>query len=223
MNSLNFLLNPLVLVLVIGLFLASVSAMLASRIKLSRKQAALAGPDADLLLGHEQSVIRPSLHMKLAFSVPLVLLVVLVAFVAYIADQMFGLVAFTYGYLAFCVLAALVFGAAWRACSPKSAPAFALGVFAVLAANFLLPAPSERLLRSAMLEAAPGTDAAAIVDIVKQQYEGSPYEMPQISEDNSGGYDRVNVSLISQKSRSCTSVIFLVENGKVSRSFFSAD
>jgi len=161
--------------------------------------------------------------MKMLFSIPLVLLVTLVAFVAYIADQMLGVVAFTYGYLAFCLVAALAFGGAWHACFKKSGAVFALVVFAVLAANLVLPPPSDRLLRSVMLKAPPGTDASAIVDIVKQQYEDSPYEMPMISEDRMGGFDRVHVSLLSQKSRSCTSVIFLVENGRVSRSIFSAD
>jgi hypothetical protein len=74
-----------------------------------------------------------------------------------------------------------------------------------------------------MLKASPGTDATAIVDIVKQQYEDSPYAMPIISGDRAGGFDRVRVSLMSQKARSCTSVIFLVENGRVSRSSFSPD
>jgi hypothetical protein len=210
----NLLLNPLVLVLAIGLFLGILAIAMANRIK---------SPGSDNLLGKEQPAINPSFRMKMMFSIPLILLIALVAFVAYIADQMFGVVAFTSGYLAFCLLAALVFGLVWRACFPKSAPVFALIVFAILAANFLLPPPSERLLRSAMLKAKPGTDASAIVDIVKQQYEGSPYEMPRIYEDKSGGFDRIHVSLLSQKQRSCTAIIFLIENGKVSRSIFSPD
>lgn len=214
MNPLNLLPNPLVLVLAVGLILAILATTMARRIK---------SPGSDNLLDKEQPATNPSLRKKMMFSIPLVLLVSLVAFVAHIADQMFGVVAFTYGYLAFCLLAALAFGLAWRACFPKTAPAFALIVFAILAANFLLPPPSERLLRSAMLKAKPGTDASAIVDIVKQQYEGSPYEMPRISEDKSGGLDRIHISLLSQKERSCTSLIFLIENGKVSRSIFSPD
>lgn len=167
--------------------------------------------------------MTPSLRMRMLFLVPLVLLVAFVAFAAYVADQMFGVVAFTYGYLAFCLIAALAFAAIWHACFRKSASVFALMVFGILAANFLMPPPSERLLRSAMLKATPGTDASAIVDIVKQQYEDSPYAMPWIHEDRAGGFDRVHVSLLSQKERSCTSVIFLIENGRVSRSIFSPD
>jgi hypothetical protein len=161
--------------------------------------------------------------MRKLLSIPLVLLAAFVAFAAYLADHTLGVVAFTYGYLAFCLLAALVFGGVWQACYTKSGWACALAVFSVLAANFFLPPPSERLLRSAMLKATPGTDATVIVDIVKQQYEDSPYAMPIISEDRAGGFDRVRVSLMSQKARSCTSVIFLVENGRVSRSSFSPD
>lgn len=214
MNPLNLLPSPFVLVLAVGLILAILATTMACRIK---------SPAPGSPLDNEPPAINPSLRMKLMFSIPLVLLVSLVAFVAYIADQMFGVVAFTYGYLAFCLLAALAFGLAWRACFPKSAPAFALVVFAILAANFLLPPPSERLLRFAMLKAKPGTDASAILDIVKQQYEGSSYEMPRISEDESGGFDRIHVSLLSQKEGNCTSVIFLIENGKVSRGIFSPD
>lgn len=156
----------------------------------------------------------------MVFSVSVVLLV---ALVAYVADQMFGVVAFTGRYLAFCLLAALAFGGVWHACFRKSASAFALVVFGILAANLFLPPASERLLRSAMLKVTPGTDASAIVGIVKRQYESSPYAMPWIHEDQAGGFDRVHVSLLSQKARNCTSVIFLVENGRVSRSIFSPD
>lgn len=169
------------------------------------------------------SAMNPSPLMKMLFSVAIVLSVTFVAGVAFVADQMFGVVAFTYGYLAFCLLAALAFGLVWHACFRKSAPAFALAVFGILAANYIVPPPSERLLRSAMLKATPGTVASAIVDIVKDQYEGSPYAMPWIHEDRAGGFDRVHVSLLSQKARSCTSVIFLVENGRVSEGIFSPD
>ncbi|MCU0749791.1 MAG: hypothetical protein MUF13_09635 [Akkermansiaceae bacterium] len=210
----NLLLNPFVLVLVVGLFLVILAIAMANRIKSS---------GSGSQLDNQQPGINPSFRMKMMFSIPLILLIALVAFVAYIADQMYGVVAFTYGYLAFCLLVALAFGAAWRACFPKSAPAFALIVFALLAANFLLPPPSERLLRSAMLKAKPGTDASAIAEIVKQQYENSPYGMPWIHEDEAGGFDRIHVSLVHQKPGNATSVIFLIENGKVSRSIFSPD
>ncbi|MFK7852246.1 MAG: hypothetical protein AB8D78_14815 [Akkermansiaceae bacterium] len=156
-------------------------------------------------------------------SILITLSAVLLAFAAFLADRMLGVVAFAYGYLTFCLLAALVFGGVWYACSKKYSMAFALIVFGALSANFFLPPPSERLLRSAMLEAPPGTDAGAIEDIVERQYEGSRYAMPTISRDRAGRFDRVHVSLLSQKSRSCTSIIFLVENGRVSRSIFSPD
>jgi len=167
--------------------------------------------------------MNSSLRMKMLISVPLVLLTALVACAAYVADQLFGVVAFTNGYLVFCLLTALAFGGISLAFSKKAAVAVALVVFCILAANFFLPPPSERLLRSVMLVAGPGSDASTIVDIVKRQYEDSPYEMPWIHEDEAGGFDRVHVSLLPQKAGSCTSVIFLIEHGRVSRSIFSPD
>lgn len=167
--------------------------------------------------------MNPSPRMRVLSSIPLVLLVALVASAAYVADQMFGVVAFTYRYLAFCLLAALAFGGVWHACFRKSASAVALVVFGILAANILLPPPSERLLRSAMLKTIPGTDASAIVGIVRQQYEGSSYAVPWIHEDQGGGFDRVHVSLLSQEAGNSTSVIFLIQDGRVARSIFSAD
>lgn len=161
--------------------------------------------------------------MRKFLSIPFVISLALVAFSAYVADQLFGVVAFTFGYLVFCLLAAVAFGGTWHACFKNSGLAAAFVVFGVLAMNFFLPPPSERLLRSAMIKASPGTAASAIPDIVKQQYEGSPYEMPWIHEDRSGGYDRIHVSLLSQKAKSCTAAIFLVENGRVSRTIYSAD
>ena len=107
--------------------------------------------------------------MKNLSSIPLVLLAAFVAFAAYIADHLLGVVAFTYGYIAFCLLAALAFGGVWHMCFRESGTGFGLVVFGVLAANLFLPPPSERLLRSVMLKASPGTDASAIVDLVKQQ------------------------------------------------------
>jgi hypothetical protein len=165
----------------------------------------------------------PNLRMRKFLSIPFVLSLALVAFSAYVADQLFGVVAFTFGYLVFCLLAAAAFGGMWRVCFKKTGLAAALVVFGVLATNFFLPPPSERLLRSAMLKAPPGTDATAIVDIVKQQYEGSPYAMPMVWESRAGGIDQVHVSLLSQKAKSCTAVIFLVENGRVSKRIYSGD
>lgn len=161
--------------------------------------------------------------MNILPSVSLLLLAAVAAYMAYVADNLFGVVAFTYGYLIFCAVVALALGGVWRAWGGSSGLVFALVVFGVLAVNFVLPPPSERLLRSVMLKAPAGTDASTIVDIVTQQYNDGPYAMPWIHEDRSGGFDRIHVSLLPQKAKSCTSVIFLVENGRVSRSIFSPD
>lgn len=166
---------------------------------------------------------QPAFRMRKFLSIPFVLSLALIAFAAYVADQMFGVVAFSFGYLVFCLLAAVALGGIWHACFKKAGLVASLVVFGVLATNFYLPPPSERLLRSAMLNAPPGTEASKILGIVKQQYEGSTYAMPWIHEDRAGGFDRVHVSLLSQEAQSCTSAIFLVENGRVSRSIFSPD
>ena len=61
--------------------------------------------------------------MKTLLSIPLLLLVTLVASAAYLADQMLGVVAFTYGYFAFCILTAnhlAVFGVSVSLSLPRS-------------------------------------------------------------------------------------------------------
>ena len=163
------------------------------------------------------------MRMKLLPSLSLFLLAALIAYAAYVADNLFGIVAFADGYLIFCAVAAFAFGGAWRALTGTSGLVFGLLVFGILAVNFVLPPPSERLLRSVMLKAPAGTDASTIVDIVKQEYKDGPYAMPWIHEDRAGGFDRIHVSLLPQQAKSCTSAIFLVQNGRVSRSIFSPD
>ena len=142
---------------------------------------------------------------------------------AYLADRILGIAAFTFGYLLFCLVAAAVFGCAWRALVRRAWLPAAVTAFCAFGAILALPPPSERLLRAAMLRAPAGTDASEIARIVRDQYKGSAYAMPRISEDRTGGFDRVRVSLLSQKARSCTAAIFLVENGRVTRSIFSPD
>ena len=50
--------------------------------------------------------------MKKWLVIPFGLLVALVAYIAYVADQWLGVVAFTYRYLLFCLIASLASGAA---------------------------------------------------------------------------------------------------------------
>ncbi len=73
-----------------------------------------------------------------------VLLVVFMAYSAYVADQWLGVVAFTYRYLLFCVIASLVLGAAWFAGFRKHALPVGLGIFCLLAANIFMPPPMRR-------------------------------------------------------------------------------
>lgn len=161
--------------------------------------------------------------MKKFLIILFVLLVGLVAYSAYVADQWLGVVAFTYRYLLFCIIGSVVLGAIWFGVFKKHTLLVGLGVFSLLAANYFLSPPSERLLRSAMLKIPPGTDADAIETIVKQEYQNSPYVLPRISEDRAAGFERVHVSLLSQEAGNCTAILFLVEDGVVVRSMFSRD
>lgn len=155
--------------------------------------------------------------------IPFVILVALVAYFAYEADQWLGVVAFTYRYLLFCVIGSLVLGAAWFGIFRKGALLVGLMVFSLLAANYFLPPPSERLLRSVMLKIPIGTDGDAIETIVKQEFKDSGYALPGISKDRAQHFDRVHVSLSSQEAGNSTALLFLIEDGVVVKSMFSRD
>lgn len=152
-----------------------------------------------------------------------VILLALVAYFAYVADQLLGVVAFTYRYLLFCIIASLAFCAAWFTSFRKHSIFVGLVVFSILAANFFLPPPSERILRSVMLKIPPGTDADAIERVVQEEYEGSAYLLPTIYRDHARNFERVHVSLLSQKAGNCTALLFLIENGVVVKGMFSPD
>ncbi len=183
----------------------------------------LTAPLSQTLFLETDEQLESTIEMREFLVISFVLLVAFVAYFAYVADQWLGVVAFTYRYLLFCITASLVLSAAWFANFRKHTLQFGLVVFSLLAANFFLPPPSARLLRSAMLKTPPGTDADAIEAIVKQEYEGSAYALPSISKDRARQFERVHVSLLSQKSRDCTALLFLIEDGVVVRSIFSPD
>ncbi len=152
-----------------------------------------------------------------------VLLTGLLAFVVWFVyglDQWMGVVAFTYRYLLFCVMAALLFYGVW-ATSIKKQQAIWVGVvvFGVLAANFVLPAPSERILRAAWLRIPVGTPADAIERVVTEAYDGSGFVLPRITEEE----NRIHVSLMSQQAGNCTAIIFKTRDGVVVESEYSPD
>ena len=161
--------------------------------------------------------------MKKLLITSFVILLALVAYCAYVADQLFGVVAFSYRYLLFCIVAAALFGAVWFMSFRKNAILFGLLVFSILATNFFLPPPSERFLRSAMLKIPPGTEVDFIEKIVTEEYEGSSYLNPKIYTDFFGDIERVHVSLLNQGARNCTALLFLVEDGVVTKGIYSAD
>ena len=157
--------------------------------------------------------------MKILTVVLLTILLAIVACLAYAFDQWLGIVAFTYRYLFFCALVGLLYWAMWFMVFKKYATLVGLGVFAILAANFLLPAPSERILRSALLRIQLGADSDAIERIVKEEYDGSGYVLPRITKEGAS----VHVSLLSQQAGNCTAILFNTEGGVVVRRYFSAD
>ena len=157
--------------------------------------------------------------MKTLLAVLSAMLLAIIAYFAYALDQWLGIVAFTCPYSIFCVIAALLFWAIWFSILKKRALVVGLAVFTVLAANFLLPPPSERLLRSVLLGIPPGTAVGSIEKIVEEEYEGSGYVLPAITREDA----RVHVSLLSQQSGNCTALIFTAENGVVISGEFSAD
>lgn len=126
-------------------------------------------------------------------------------------DQWLGVIAFTYWYLLFCAMVALLYWSVWFMTLKKYATLVGSAAFAVLAAVLLLPPPSERILMSALLRVPPGTDSDAIERIVEEEYGGSGYALPRITKEDA----RVYVSLLSQEAGNCTTLIFKIEDGIV--------
>ena len=154
--------------------------------------------------------------------IPAALSVVLLSLVTYLAygfDQWIGMMAYTWAYLLFCVIAAIVIGAAWMPLLNKRAGIAALVAFATLAVHLVMPPPSERILRSALFEMPVGTSAQSIQGIVQKQYDGSQYKMPQISRDE----ERIYVSLINQEPGNCTGLTIHLRDEKVIRTEYMAD
>jgi hypothetical protein len=172
---------------------------------------------------HDGPLKRKGTTMKSALILPFVLMAALVSYLAYAADQWLGVVAFKPGYVLFCVVAALLFCAAWFACFRKHSILVGAVVFGILAANLFLPAPSERLLREVMLKVPPGTDAGSVEEIVKEEYAGSDYPLPLITRDRAAEMNRVHVSLSSQEAGNSTSLLFLIDKGTVVRRMFIRD
>ncbi len=161
--------------------------------------------------------------MKHFLTFTAVILLAFVFFMAYHIDQWLGVVAYTYRYLLFSMIGGTLFGLFWLANCRKHAVLAGVIAFSLLASLFLFPPPSERLLRSVMLRVPEGADANSIESIVKEQYAGSEYVLPQITEGNASGLKRVHVSLLSQKDGNCSAVIFMLNDNVVVDRRFSAD
>jgi len=84
---------------------------------------------------------------------------------------------------------------------------------------YVTPAPSSRLLRSAMISVPFGATEVQVRASVAEAYARSDYELPLIqSEEN-----KIHVSLSNQRPGDCTSVSFHTEAGRVVHKSFSCD
>lgn len=142
-----------------------------------------------------------------------------VAWMTNLLDHWLGIVAFEGQFLLFSIVAAVIFGLIWYSIAKKHALAFAIVAFLLFSINFALPAPSERVLRSAQLKLQPGVAAQRIESTIAEAYQDTPYGMPRISWTDS----RVLISLSSQEAGNCTAILLQVKNGVIERSEFSAD
>jgi hypothetical protein len=157
--------------------------------------------------------------MKTLLAVLSTILLAVLASFAYGLDQWLGIVAFTYRYLLFCAIVALLFWMTWFPVLKKRAFIVGLAVFAIFSANFLLPPPSERLLRKVLLRIPPGSHSDSIGKIVEEEYSGTGNVLPQITKEDT----RVHVSLLSQQDGNCTAIIFNTKDGIIVSGEYSAD
>lgn len=146
-------------------------------------------------------------------------LIAILLYLVYGIDNWLGILAFTYQYLAFCVLIAGAVAAAWLAKSRRLALTAGLIAFALLVSPYLLRESSSRILRRVLSEVKVGTPADEVERIVTKAYMDSGYAMPRITRTDS----RIHVSLLSQEPGDCTAAIFYLDDGLVIRDEFSAD
>ncbi len=159
------------------------------------------------------------IDMRIFLVAVLTVLLATLAFFTYAFDQWAGIVAYSYRYLLFCAIIGLQYFVVWFISIKRHAILVGLVVFSILAGNFLLPAPSERILRSIFLKIPLDSSSDAIERIVKEEYESSDYIFPQISEED----NRVHISLASQEPGNCTAIIFRTRDGVVVGREFSVD
>ena len=143
----------------------------------------------------------------------------MILYLAYMMDQWVGVMAFTWQYLVFCLVVAMIVGATWIPLLNKLACIAVVVAFALLAVNLLLPPPSERILRSASIRLAPGDSAESIHQVLQEAYDGSDYGLPTITEEP----DRIFVSLISQEPGNCTALIIHLKDDMMVSSEYLAD
>lgn len=138
-------------------------------------------------------------------------------------DQAFGILAYRFHYMVFATVVLTSVTALWHLAIGHFTGVAAIAVAFILALPHLLPAPSERLLVSALRQVEIGADASEVEKAVQDAYAGSSYEVPSVYLRQGNGEDRLYVTLLEQDRGNCTAITFLLRDGKVVEKWLSPD
>ena len=147
----------------------------------------------------------------------------LAAAIAYVLDIAWGMLAYTSYYLLLSLLTAFSIGVLWRVTLQKYGLFAGLITLLIMITPLYLPAPPTRLLVAAMLSVSVGADCNSIEPAVHAHFDGSGYEMPEITSRSVQGFERIHVSLYTVERGNCSAIVFLCRNGKVTDRWFSPD
>jgi hypothetical protein len=157
--------------------------------------------------------------MTIILTTMMTLFVGLLLFLVYVLDGVFGLLAYKAEYVSICVVISCAAALLLYDTPKKFTVPFGVVVFALLASPYFISEPSTRILRQVLIEARPGTEADKVVEIVHAAYHDSAYVMPRINRES----NRIHVSLLTQRDRSCTAAIFILKDGVVVEGRYSPD
>lgn len=146
-------------------------------------------------------------------------LAAVVAYFAYMFDGWLGLVAYTYGYAAFSIAIGILAGAIASGVVGHHGVWTGLFSFACVASLLFLPPPSERILRSVLLRAEPGTAVSELEAMIEAAYADSGYVAPRVQFEDG----RAWVGLYEQEPGNATAIFFGIEDGVIVSGHFSAD
>lgn len=157
--------------------------------------------------------------MKIILAILSLYFLGLFSYATYALDSWMGLLAYFWEYCLLAFIISCLYVISWKPQLKKYSYATGVLVFSLLLLIPFYSKPSERILRSVLLKVNNGHTVQDIQNIVKHEYEESPYVMPQMFI----GKTKVSISLMSQEPGNCTSVMFKLKDGKVIESCFWAD